>query len=124
MEWAASMSCERCTDPDGIPCMPIYGLGPHAHTSNGIVFTGAMPPGYTPDPDEPNMGVYWCPKCGEGKPQAKETETDTITRLQGEAKVLRELLNQAADILATIDPDDADEGDRLETLIDQIEAAL
>lgn len=63
------MSCEHCTDPDGIPCFPQYGHAPHVHTSKGMVFTGEAVEGFTPDPDEPGMGTWWCPHCKEGKPE-------------------------------------------------------
>jgi len=63
------MSCEMCTDPDGVACFPMYGLGPHTHTPNGIVFHENIElSGYTPDPDEFGYGWYWCPMCGSGKP--------------------------------------------------------
>lgn len=29
--WARLMSCEHCTDQDGVPCFPIYGPGPRRH---------------------------------------------------------------------------------------------
>lgn len=64
----ADMSCEKCLDPDGVPCFPVYGLAPHVHTPRGTVFTGEIPHGFTPDPDSPGEGVHWCPNCGEGKP--------------------------------------------------------
>ena len=25
-------------------------------------------PGFTPDPDAPGCGTWWCPACGDGKP--------------------------------------------------------
>lgn len=56
-------------------------------------------------------------------PLLQTEDGDTITRLQGEAKVLRDLLSQALTVLETIDPD-GDSADGLETLIDHIEAAL
>jgi len=64
------------------------------------------------------------PKADDATIDLVEQLHQQVTRLQGEAKVLRDLLNQAVDILETIDPDDADTGDQLETLIDQIEAVL
>ena len=54
---------------------------------------------------------------GSPSPQA------TIARLQGEKKVLQELLTQALGVLETINPD-GDSAEGLETLMDQIEAAL
>lgn len=67
------MSCEFCTDPDGEPCFPQYGLGPHTHhfDEKGIHthFDEQQEcPVFTPSQEEPGMGVYWCPKCGDGKP--------------------------------------------------------
>lgn len=64
------MTCEHCKDPDGIPCFPMYGLGPHEHTPKGTFFYEAPTvPGYTPNPDEFGCGWYWCPYCEEGKPK-------------------------------------------------------
>ena len=65
------MPCEMCTDPDGIACFPMYGLGPHHHEGGGTTLTEKSAPGFTPDPDCPGMGVWWCPHCGDGKPEAK-----------------------------------------------------
>lgn len=67
------MSCEFCTDPDGEPCFPQYGLGPHTHhlDERGIhtsLDENQLADGFTPDRDEPGMGVYWCPHCEDGKP--------------------------------------------------------
>lgn len=66
--------------------------------------------------DELFMGIML-----QGK-QICNLNSDTA-RLQGEAKVLRDLLSQALTVLETIDPD-GDSADGLETLIDHIEAAL
>lgn len=67
------MACAMCTDPDGAACFPLYGLGPHKHRSGPILGSTQLLPdqtaeGFTPDPDEPGMGTWWCPHCGEGKP--------------------------------------------------------
>lgn len=72
------MSCALCTDPDGEPCFPMYGLGPHVHAvahnaPRGLILGGTVlleqvADGFTPDPDEPGMGTWWCPVCGDGKP--------------------------------------------------------
>lgn len=73
------MSCEHCTDPDGTPCFPVYGVGPHIHS--GPAFGGTLmlapehwPNCYRENPDEPGMGVWWCPYCGDGKPDAPSTK--------------------------------------------------
>lgn len=65
------MSCEYCTDPDGVPCMPIYGVAPHTHDVFGR--TIPMPRdqwagNFREDKDCPGMGLYWCQYCGDGKP--------------------------------------------------------
>jgi hypothetical protein len=73
------MCCERCLDPDGIPCFPMYGIGPHTHVAQAgsdmkwIGTTQALPrdewpENYREDPASPGEGVWWCPECGEGKP--------------------------------------------------------
>lgn len=64
------MSCEWCTDPDGVPCFPLYGLGPHTHDdqSKTIMTPNGQVDGFTPNPNEPGMGTHWCLHCGEGKP--------------------------------------------------------
>lgn len=54
----------------------------------------------------------------------KENAATTITRLQGEAKVMLHLLALALDVLDTIDPDCATEHESLEELTDAIEAVL
>lgn len=78
------MSCEKCTDPDGEACFPLYGVGPHRHELSDMFYplvgmkTVPLPPtewpaNYEEDPDCPGNGVWWCPYCGEGKPQPKDT---------------------------------------------------
>lgn len=71
------MSCEYCTDPDGAPCFPIYGVGPHTHAGiAGNPLLGETiplpreewPENYRENPNEPGHGVWWCPHCGDGKP--------------------------------------------------------
>ena len=72
------MSCLRCTDPDGELCFPQYGIGPHAHEElNGAPIIGSTKPlprdqwpaNYQEDPKAPGHGTWWCPHCGEGKPE-------------------------------------------------------
>lgn len=66
------MSCEHCTDPDGVACFPLYGLGPHVHAPGPILGSTRLLEqeaiGFTPDPDEYGMGTWWCPHCGDGRP--------------------------------------------------------
>ena len=69
------MACEYCTDPDGKPCFPQYGLAPHLHgTGPGFPFGTFFKPrefwpsNFQEDPESPNHGTYWCPECGDGKP--------------------------------------------------------
>lgn len=71
------MSCEFCTDPDGQPCYPIYGVGPHTHAGVGenplLGPTQPLPREHWPanfreNPEEPGHGLWWCPQCGDGKP--------------------------------------------------------
>lgn len=67
--------CERCVDPDGLPCFPMYGLGPHVHTQpigGTVLLDQHERPGFTPCEEEPGMGTYWCPYCGDGKPEPEE----------------------------------------------------
>ncbi len=63
------MSCEYCTDPDGKPCFPMHGLAPHIHTPEAIEFDTSPVVGFTPDADDPTQGCWWCPHCGDGKPE-------------------------------------------------------
>ena len=66
------MSCEHCTDPDGMPCFPTYGLAPHTHTKTAHVFDTSPTPGFTPDEDDQTQGTWWCVHCGDGKPSNAE----------------------------------------------------
>lgn len=68
------MSCEMCTDSDGVACFPMYGLGPHSHPQGGgsVLIPGATMAGYTENPAEPGHGWHWCPSCGDGKSAAAE----------------------------------------------------
>lgn len=68
------MTCELCADEDGESCYPIFGVGPHSHRPGPIIGSTVLDedqserPGFTPSLDEPGMGTWWCPHCGEGKP--------------------------------------------------------
>ena len=66
--------CPACSDPDGDPCYPAYGLAPHVHTWDGLTITDTKtlprekwPDNFQEDPDCPGMGTWWCPLCREGK---------------------------------------------------------
>ena len=68
--------CKFCTDPDGDPCYPAYGTAPHSHKrKNGIVISTKIlprekwPENFQEDPVNSGSGVWWCPKCGCGKPE-------------------------------------------------------
>lgn len=68
-------SCDMCTDPDGVPCFPIYGLGPHEHRGKSTIGSTVIlddrqqeVAGFTPSTTEAGMGFWWCPHCGSGKP--------------------------------------------------------
>ncbi|WP_229510776.1 MULTISPECIES: hypothetical protein [unclassified Massilia] len=72
------MSCEHCTDPDGQPCMPSYGVAPHECFykipgakigESRLLPREQWPDNFAEDPDSPGLGTYWCPVCGEGKPE-------------------------------------------------------
>lgn len=68
------MGCHICLDPDGFSCFPVYGVGPHRHDSNLKTIPlprSEWPANYLEDPDCPGMGTYWCPACGNGKPQSR-----------------------------------------------------
>jgi hypothetical protein len=71
------MSCEHCTDPGGLPCFPSYGVAPHVcfYKIPGAVMGQSQvlprdewPDNFQEDADSPGMGTYWCPYCGDGKP--------------------------------------------------------
>ncbi|MBH04009.1 MAG: hypothetical protein CMP08_07780 [Xanthomonadales bacterium] len=72
-------SCPHCTDPDGQPCYPAYGLAPHAHqVTNGCLVMaepifeprGTWPSHFVEDPEAPGHGTWFCPFCGAGNPEA------------------------------------------------------
>ena len=69
------MACDYCTDPDGLPCFPMYGQGPRRHEQGPVsgraipLPSSEWPDNYLEDPEWPGMGTWWCPHCGDGKPQ-------------------------------------------------------
>lgn len=78
-----TMSCDMCTDPDGAPCFPLYGIGPHIHHPGGgtTLLPGAQMAGYTPNLEEPGYGTHWCPHCGDGKPEGAAPTTPILKDL-------------------------------------------
>lgn len=69
------MPCDHCVDKDGLPCFPAYGLAPHSHTREGIVFSPRPTvPGFTPDVENATHGTWWCPCCNEGNPELDEAQ--------------------------------------------------
>ena len=82
-----SVSCERCTDPDGMPCLPHYGLAPHTHDSQQkdpgkfdidewigstrFYPKDEWPDNFVEDPDSPNHGTWYCSFCWEGWKEKK-----------------------------------------------------
>ena len=87
------MSCEYCTDPDGLSCFPQYGLAPHLHgTGPGFPIGTFFKPrefwlsNFQEDPESPNHGTYWCPECGDGKPEDEaRSGANCVERQQTEA---------------------------------------
>ncbi len=70
------MSCPMCTDPDGQPCMPQYGLAPHTHDladgwigSTRLLPREQWPSNFRLEPGCDRLGIWWCGHCGEGKPE-------------------------------------------------------
>lgn len=70
------MPCKLCSDPAGMGCFPLYGLGPHSHPTptSTLLEEQTAYPGFTPNPDEPGMGWHWCPRCGDGHPSLSEAD--------------------------------------------------
>jgi hypothetical protein len=76
------MTCQHCDDGDGLSCFPMYGVGPHRHEmltktspiigSTRLLPESEWPDNYREDPDCPGCGTYWCPHCGEGKPEGAD----------------------------------------------------
>jgi hypothetical protein len=74
---APAASCAMCTDPDGEPCFPTYGVAPHIcfmqipgakPGESQPVPREQWPANFREDPACPGLGTYWCPHCGSGKP--------------------------------------------------------
>ena len=71
------MPCDHCTDPDGSACFPVYGPAPHKcfyligkpMGQSEPLPRDQWPEGFTEDPDCLGLGTYWCPHCGDGKPE-------------------------------------------------------
>jgi len=73
--------CDHCIDPDGLPCLPEYGLAPHkSFSENGKVisseFTNEEDPDFEPDPDDPKVGIWYCPT--KGCPNSKEKQKGSL----------------------------------------------
>jgi hypothetical protein len=72
------MTCQHCTDDEGLPLYPSYGPAPHTcfYKIPGATIgqSQPLPPeqwpaGFTEDPDCKGLGTYWCEHCGDGKPE-------------------------------------------------------
>lgn len=49
---------------------PQYGVAPHEHVGIGstrLLDKSKWPANFVEDKDEPGCGIYFCPKCLEGK---------------------------------------------------------
>lgn len=71
--------CDHCIDPDGLPCLPEYGMAPHnSFNEKGEIieseFTGEDDPDFEPDPEDPQGGVWFC--STKGCPNSKELQKD------------------------------------------------
>jgi hypothetical protein len=75
------VSCEFCTDPDGFACFPQYGVAPHvcfykipgaSVGQSQLLPESEWPENFMPDPEAPGLGTYWCPHCGDGKPEIEK----------------------------------------------------
>lgn len=73
------MTCEHCTDPDGQPCYPVYGVAPHRHDSAGatvLLPRSEWPANFKQDASAHGLGTWWCPNCGDGKPAEPVTASE------------------------------------------------
>jgi len=68
------MPCIHCSDPDGLPCFPQYGLAPHLHADD---FSPAFKPrelwpeNFKEGMENPNHGTWWCSHCDDGNPDGE-----------------------------------------------------
>ena len=73
------MGCEHCTDPAGAPCYPMYGVAPHRHDESGatvLLPRSEWPDNFRPDAMNAGLGTWWCPKCGDGRPDDPLTASE------------------------------------------------
>lgn len=73
------MSCKHCTDQDGAPCYPVYGVAPHRHDDSGatvLLPRSEWPSNFSEDAGHAGLGTWWCPRCGDGKPASLMTANE------------------------------------------------
>ena len=100
------MTCEHCTDPDGEACLPSYGPAPHncfykigkPMGQSETLPRDQWPEGFTEDPNEPDMGTYWCEHCGHGKPE--EQKAPAVLMLSRPQLAHRFALRKAHELIA------------------------
>lgn len=68
------MTCANCVDPQGVPCLPQYGMAPHYHVlipGNPAVLKAVFlpeaewPQDFEEDPENRGYGVWFCLNCGD-----------------------------------------------------------
>ena len=77
------MACEHCTDPNGSPCYPVYGVAPHRHNDSGatvLLPRAEWPPNFREDGAAAGLGIWWCAKCGDGEP-AQPVTADEVRQI-------------------------------------------
>lgn len=77
------MSCPQCSDLDGLPCLPQYGLAPHPEAADGqsaFQPRELWPENFQEDPQNPNHGTWWCAHCGDGKPDNQVALQGSVER--------------------------------------------
>ena len=63
--------------------------------------------------------------CTQGRDcPARHTPADELQRLQGEARVMRGLLRQCAEVLCTVEPESDTEGEELYALLHGIQGVI